>query len=216
MNILFYDTETTGLPKNWKAPSIEVDNWPHIVQLAWILSEDSGEEKQRMTLIIKPEGYEIPKDASELHGITTEMANALGVPLIQALEMLWESQQKASYLVAHNSKFDGKMVRAACHRAKFDHPLTKMATLDTMLLSTKFCNLPGQRGPKWPKLEELHKILFGVPHDNAHDAMGDVDATIKCFFELQKRGVITQKHFEIAVEKQKEYESEKTDGEAAK
>jgi len=35
MKILFFDTETTGLPKNWKAPVEQLDNWPRLVQIAW-------------------------------------------------------------------------------------------------------------------------------------------------------------------------------------
>ncbi|MCX6741278.1 MAG: hypothetical protein NTY61_02675, partial [Candidatus Parcubacteria bacterium] len=34
---LFFDTETTGLPKNWKAPIEDLDNWPRIVQIAWAI-----------------------------------------------------------------------------------------------------------------------------------------------------------------------------------
>ena len=30
---LIFDTETTGLPKNWKAPLTDFDNWPRMVQL---------------------------------------------------------------------------------------------------------------------------------------------------------------------------------------
>jgi len=33
---LFFDTETTGLPKNWKAPIEDLNNWPRLVQLAWL------------------------------------------------------------------------------------------------------------------------------------------------------------------------------------
>jgi hypothetical protein len=33
---LFFDTETTGLPKNYKAPVTDLNNWPRLVQLAWL------------------------------------------------------------------------------------------------------------------------------------------------------------------------------------
>jgi len=33
---LFFDTETTGLPKKWKAPITDLDNWPRLVQLAYL------------------------------------------------------------------------------------------------------------------------------------------------------------------------------------
>jgi DNA polymerase-3 subunit alpha len=36
---LIYDTETTGLPKNYNAPLTDSDNWPRLVQLAWQLHD---------------------------------------------------------------------------------------------------------------------------------------------------------------------------------
>ena len=32
-----FDTETTGLPKEYDAPYTDIDNWPRLVQLAWIV-----------------------------------------------------------------------------------------------------------------------------------------------------------------------------------
>ena len=40
---------------------------------------------------------------------------------------------------------------------------------------------------KWPKLQELHFKLFKTHFENAHNAMADVEATIKCFFELKNQ-----------------------------
>ena len=68
--ILFFDTETTGLV-DFKASPASV-NQPHLVQLGCILSEDNGEEISRLSLTVKPEGYEIPDNM--VHGITNAMA----------------------------------------------------------------------------------------------------------------------------------------------
>ena len=43
---------------------------------------------------------------------------------------------------------------------------------------------------KWPKLEELHIKLFGCNFEGAHDALDDVRATAKCFFELKRLGMV--------------------------
>ena len=39
---LFFDTETTGLPKNYKAPASDLNNWPRLVQLAYHLYDNDG------------------------------------------------------------------------------------------------------------------------------------------------------------------------------
>ena len=39
---LFFDTETTGLPKNWKASVTDLNNWPRLVQLAYLFYDKNG------------------------------------------------------------------------------------------------------------------------------------------------------------------------------
>jgi hypothetical protein len=62
-----------------------------------------------------------------------------------------------------------------------------------MKSSIDFCKLPPLRFGeyKWPKLEELYTKLFGTTISGAHDAMADIEATKKCYFELIRRGIIT-------------------------
>lgn len=70
MRYCFFDTETAGLPKNFSAPTTDVDNWPRLVQLSWILTDERKE-----VFIIRPDGFTIPEEASNVHGITTERAS---------------------------------------------------------------------------------------------------------------------------------------------
>ena len=59
--------------------------------------------------------------------------------------------------------------------------------------SMDFCQLPGQFGDyKWPKLQELHIKLFNKGFENAHDALVDVEATARCFFEMMKRDAVVE------------------------
>ena len=46
---LFFDTETTGLPRNWSAPVSDLNNWPRLVQIAWIFYKD-GEKNCKQKL----------------------------------------------------------------------------------------------------------------------------------------------------------------------
>jgi hypothetical protein len=56
--------------------------------------------------------------------------------------------------------------------------------------STNYCKLDGPYGYKWPKLSELHHILFGVGFEEAHNAAADIHATAKCFWQMKKIGII--------------------------
>lgn len=83
--ILIFDTETTGVPRNYKAPASDLDNWPRLVQLAWILAEEDGTPIEEIEYIVRPNGFSIPLAASAIHGITTETAMNRGVDLIEVM-----------------------------------------------------------------------------------------------------------------------------------
>ena len=192
---LFFDTETTGLPRNYDAPLSDLGNWPRVVQLAWLLTDDSGKELEKREFIVKPEGFTIPPQASAIHGITTEIALKKGVRISDVVASFDESLKSARMLVAHNFDFDQRILAAEYLRLGQSHDLLmKTASTCTMRRSTDFCRLPSERGGyKWPKLIELHTKLFGTDFASAHDAMADVQACARCFFELRRQGVFGER-----------------------
>lgn len=191
MIYLFFDTETTGLPKNYKAPSSDLENWScRLVQLSWIVKNDKQEELSRGNFIVKPDGFEIPTEASDIHGITTEKALAEGLELNKVLYCFLAACKLADVLVGHNVSYDVHVVGAEMIRCFQKDYIEKQETIDTMFASIDFCKIPGKFGFKWPKLIELHQKLFGCDFDNAHDSSADIAATEKCFWELKKRGIL--------------------------
>jgi len=187
---LLFDTETTGLPKNYKAPVSDSKNWPRMVQLAWQLFDKQNNLVETRDYIIKPEDYKIPADVSKIHGITTEMAIAEGADLQTVLTEFANAINKTEFVVAHNFSFDEKIVGAEFYRKNVAHKLNDRKQICTMKSSTNYCKLPGNYGFKWPNLSELHQKLFNKKFVDAHRAGGDVEALAKCFFELKKLGVI--------------------------
>lgn len=187
---LFFDTETTGLPRNYKAPASDTDNWPRLVQIAWRLHDEKGKVLDAQEYIIKPEGFTIPKEASNVHRITTERALEDGVALQMVLDDFALLIEEASYVVAHNISFDEKIIGAEFIRKGVSNKLDQRKKICTMHSTTDFCKLPGNYGYKWPKLQELHQKLFGEEFEEAHDAAADIDATAKCFWKLKELGVI--------------------------
>jgi len=187
---LFFDTETTGLPRNWRAPVTDLNNWPRMVQIAWILSDNKGNRIEVDDYIIKPENFEIPRDASRVHGISTERAIKEGENLELILNKFNEKVEQADFIVAHNISFDEKILGAELLRKKIQSDFNRKRKLCTMESSTNYCKLPGQYGYKWPKLSELHKKLFGEDFKEAHDASVDINATEKCFWKMRKIGLI--------------------------
>lgn len=187
---LFFDTETTGLPRNWKAPVTDLNNWPRMVQIAWILSDTTGIRIESDDFIIKPENFKIPLDASRVHGITTERAIKEGEELEKVLTRFNKLVGQADFIVAHNISFDEKILGAELLRKGIRGNFEKKRKLCTMQASTDYCRLPGPYGYKWPKLSELYIKLFGEDFDEAHEASIDINATERCFWEMRRIGLI--------------------------
>lgn len=193
--ILFFDTETTGLPV-YQAPQDD-DCQPHIVQLAALLTEDDGTERSSFSLIVRPpERIAIPDGAAAVHGITTEIANRCGVSPVTALSMLDRMVGKGEkpMLVAHNLKFDRWLIECGVlHNSLSLDIFCAAETYCTMEAATPIVNLPptermiaaGFNKPKPPKLEEAYRFFTGKDLENAHDAMGDVRGCRDVFFALK-------------------------------
>ncbi|MGZ4042767.1 MAG: DNA polymerase III subunit alpha, partial [Bacteroidia bacterium] len=189
---LIFDTETTGLPRNYNAPLTDFDNWPRMVQIAWQLHDATGNLLHNSSIIIKPEGYAIPFATIQIHGITNERANEEGQDLRTTLQEFADVVSKSTYLCGHNIEFDLNIVGAELLRCGFPNVLESKPFIDTKNdQTTEYCALPGGRGGKfkWPTLTELHQKLFNKGFDEAHNAAFDVAATTKVFFEIIKRGI---------------------------
>ncbi len=190
---LIFDTETTGLPKNYNAPVSDSDNWPRMVQLAWQLHDVDGKLITAKNHIVKPDGFDIPIGVSTIHGITTERALNDGIELNIVLNEFLADLQKTTYIVGHNVSFDINILGAEYYRLSVENNLNNTKVIDTMRSSINYCALPGGKGGgfKYPSLTDLHIKLFNKPFDDAHDAAYDVDATGRCFFGLITNRVIS-------------------------
>lgn len=187
---LFFDTETTGLPRNWKAPVTDLNNWPRLVQLAYLFYDTKGNKISGGDFIIKPDGFTIPTDASRIHGISTERAILEGKPILTVLQNFQSLINQSEYLVAHNMSFDEKIVGAEFLRNRMQDSTSTKRKICTMQSTTNFCAINGPYGYKWPKLSELHYKLFRSGFEEAHNAAVDINATAKCFWELKRLGKI--------------------------
>ncbi|NBU26095.1 MAG: 3'-5' exonuclease, partial [Gammaproteobacteria bacterium] len=90
----------------------DLQNWPRVVQIAWTLCDDAGNEVAWAEHIIRPDGFVIPPEAARVHGISTERAHAEGLPLEAVLDLVSEALANAGVLIAHNIAFDEKVLGA--------------------------------------------------------------------------------------------------------
>ncbi len=198
---LIFDTETTGLPKNWNAPISDTDNWPRCIQLAWQLHDKMGNLIEHQDFLIIPEGFNIPYDAEQIHGISTQLAQEKGTPLEEVLVQFNEALSKTNFVVGQNVSFDLNVLGCEFYRKEISTKLNDLPILDTCTERTaELCQISGGRGGKYklPTLTELYEFLFKVAFKDAHNATADVEATARCFFELIRNRAFRAEELDVA------------------
>jgi len=190
MKAFIFDTETTWFPVK-DAP---IDKQPYIIQFAGILWEISKEnwfkEIERVNQLIKP-NILIPFASSQIHWIYDK--DVKDAPSFWEIvdDKILKYLNTADMVVWHNISFDESMVNIDLERIWRKWDYNPANVICTMRSSTDFCKLRGRwLSFKPPRLNELHKHLFGSFFDWAHDAMIDVEATVKCFEALVIKWVI--------------------------
>ena len=186
---LFVDTETTGLPRLRDASYKDTSNWPRLVQIAWILSDDNLNIISKKSFIIKPT-FTIPQSASLIHKITTQKALEEGEPIEYVLQLLQNDINRCTDIVAHNLQYDLNVIACEFYRKSLNSALFDKQQICTMEETTNYCAIDGKYGYRWPKLSELHRKLFECNFEEAHNASVDIDVTFKCFKELVAKRII--------------------------
>ena len=188
---LIFDTETTGLPKRWDAPLSDSDNWPRCVQIAWQIHDENGALSAHENYLVRPEGFTVPYDSEQVHGISTALAEKEGHPLEEVLNAFATAVSQVEYVAGHNVNFDLNIMGAEFLRSGRENPLENATVIDTCTEETaSLCQLPWWtwRKFKLPTLSELHQFLFQTAFEEAHNATADVEATTRCFLELLRQG----------------------------
>ena len=197
---LIFDTETTGLPKRYDAPITDTDNWPRCVQIAWQLHDEMGNLVDQQDYLVKPDGFNIPYESEQIHGISTALAEQEGIALEEVLTKFNEALSKTKFLVGQNVDFDINVMGCEFFRESVENPMQELPVLDTCTEHTaELCQIPGGRGGKFklPTLTELHQFLFDETFAEAHNATADVEATTRCFLELVRKKQFTLEQLDV-------------------
>lgn len=189
MKILVFDTETTGFIDK---KEIDITKQPYIVQFAgilWELKDGVYTELERKNILINP-WIPIPYAASQVHHIyDIDVKDAQ--PMEKEIDTIMDFIGKADAIIGHNIEYDEDMMKLELKRQQKLHLYNPSEVVCTMKTTVDFCSIRwnGERF-KYPKLWELYKKLFGEYFIGAHDAMVDVEATLKCFLELNEKWVL--------------------------
>jgi DNA polymerase III subunit alpha len=182
---LIIDTETTGLTHLAYASRSNYHLWPRLVQLAWILAEKQVIHCQE-NVIIRPNGFQIPFKATQVHGITQQRALTEGKTIIPQLKTLNQAMKEATALIAHNLKFDLGVLQSEALRLDLplDWPRHHHCTAHMGKLFIQ--KTRGRTLKSFPRLDDLHQAIFSHSYHSRHDAHADAHACHKIYKYLKK------------------------------
>lgn len=183
---LTFDTETSGL-EDWKRDEDDPAQ-PHLVQIGAVVADRTWREIASIRLIVRPEGWTITKEATEVHGITNDVASRYGVHVKVALNALMGLVATCKYIAAHNMDFDTRIVQREIRRLGSTDPgLSRTRLRKICTMNTGAAIMPDG---KYPNLAMLYEGLIGEPHTEAHDGLSDARAAMQCFRRLVERKLI--------------------------
>lgn len=182
--ILFYDTETTGLPL-FDQPS-EDQRQPHIVEFAATLVDaDTRASVASVHLVARPDGWEIPDEVAALHGLTTDRARRIGVDERLIVQTALDLARLADCRVGHSEGFDARIVRIGLKRFGFGDAIADewkaMHAECTAVLAKP--HVPGCK--RFPKLGEAYRVLVGRELEEAHTAKADAIACAELYWAIK-------------------------------
>ena len=200
---MVFDTETTGLPPRAPrgAPPIPADDprQPRMASFAAVITDATGAPLSRQKFYIRPEGWSMSyfdelaraegkTPASEINGLTDDFLHTNGVPVHDALSFYSQAILGGLTPIAFNKLFDLKIMRGELRRAGMPDlfeetkAICAMAALDPYASEGLCMSRPG-----FVKLSVACEF-FGIVNEDAHDAMGDAEATARIVAILIRDG----------------------------
>ena len=173
MNIIIFDTETTGLLQ----PELTTLNkQPYITEIYACKINEEFKMLGEIESYLKPP-IPIPQEVIKISGITDEHVE--GAPIFPFFyKDLAKFFTGVDVLVAHNLSFDVGILTNELKRidkvTKFPWPRHQICTVERTM------HLKGHR----MKLAQLHEYLLGKTFKDAHRAKQDVHALVRCFHKL--------------------------------
>ena len=178
--MLILDVETTGLVKPELVPLHEQ---PQIIEFAGIKLDDyTLEETERLSFLVNP-GCTLPEVIVKITGLTdADLKDEQ--PFASSYHELVNFFIGEYYMVAHNLDFDKSLLKFELMRIgkefAFPWPPRQVCTVEASY------GIQNKR----LKLGALHQLVTGTDFKDAHRAMADTEALVRCVRWLRAQGMM--------------------------
>lgn len=168
--MIVFDTETTGLPAAEGSP---LHLQPKIIEFAGIkLHDETLEEQDRLEFLCNP-GMPLPEIITKITRLTDKDLES-EPPFEANLPRVIDFFLGERVMVAHNVDFDRKLLTYELQRIgmmdRFPWPFHHKCTVEASF------SINGHR----LNLKKLHTLATGQDFEDAHRAMPDVEALVRC------------------------------------
>lgn len=192
------DFETTGVnPRE-----------DRIVTAALVFTTPKGRVLECSYSAIVNPGVEIPTEASDIHGITTAVAQAQGIEPMKAVSEIITLLRGAYYLnlplVIYNASYDWQMLHAEAERLGIADEVPPLYLLDPLVIDRSVDQY--RKGGR--KLAAVCEH-YGVPLSDAHESFADAVASAELMRAICKQWpAIAAAPLELLQEKQRDMHSQ--------
>jgi DNA polymerase III epsilon subunit-like protein len=202
--VFLYDLETTGLVKTkWTKPEYQYPDYKDLtiydnarmVSIGWLYKENFNYEnvidiENINEQIIKPEGFDIPLEATKIHGITNDEAKKNGKDVCVSLKIIEEIINDCEYIIGYNIYYDINVLLSELYREKKNKTIQKILKLKYnkkiicvgQISKKSFPDKFNKKGYNIPKQIDVYKECYNEDVINAHNAKFDVFAMIKIIY----------------------------------
>ena len=186
---LFFDLETTGLPKQidfdtWYPPKdVEKYNESRIIEIG-ILLVHKGKIIETYNSLVKPENFiSLKPIITKITGITDEDILNEGKGLSEVINDIQPILDKATVINSYNINFDYNILLSELYRKEDKITIKKLMDKNkecTLKLATKYLGRE-----KYPKLEYVYKVLFNEDPKQDHRAFGDAILCKDVYYKIR-------------------------------
>jgi DNA polymerase-3 subunit epsilon len=178
MNYLFIDVETTGLSDN-----------AAVIQIAVVPYVDNEYKEPFMSFVRPHDGCEMSPQAFEVTGIDPKKIWCFptATSVLDNLLKYIDSFESTYSLAGHNVQFDRrKLFRFFCRNACYGEFTQRFSNRDLCTMKKAKEVFKGKR--KKPTSFSLDSLCeyFEIELINSHDALNDINATIKLYQKLEE------------------------------
>ena len=167
--VVVFDTETTG--------GADYDEICQIAAAEYVC----GKLSRTLALYICPT-CEMNPWAESVHGLSLDFLAEHGMSPEEGMRQFFEFLGENALLVAHNNKFDMRMLNQECEKFDLSFAPEGVETCDTLALARHLL----------PDLDchALSNLIdaLGIDGINSHDALDDTQACAGVFFKLVRQG----------------------------